>query len=289
MSFTFSLPQFQVETPSEQRMYAYLYQTVQQLNWVVGQLERGETEETYVSVTGKGGNAAPSGSVSPSATFQSIKGLIIKSADIVNAYYDTIAGKLQGQYVAQSDFGTYREETSQVLAANSREVEQRFQNVQMICQNMEADLDEMSDRAEGTEISLGSLQTRMQTIASDQEGFGQSLAAMENTVTSLRSNLLETNAYIRTGILYYSQDGTPVYGLEIGQTNTVDGEETFHKFARFSSSRLSFYDRNDTEVAYISDYKLYITNVHITGKLTIGEYEIDTTDGLAFRWTGGEI
>lgn len=286
MSFEFNLPNFRVETPSERRMYAYLYQTVQQLNWAMGQIGREEETSDSVMVTGAAakGNGAQ---ISPAATFQSIKGLIIKSADIVNAYCDTIRTELQGQYVAKSEFGSYREETSQTIAANSQEMKQQFQNVQVLCQNLDEDVGEMADRMEGAETSLGSLQETVQAVTEGQDSLQSSVAAMESTVTVLKTSLLETNAYIRTGILYYSEDGTPVYGLEIGQTNAVDGTETFHKFARFSSSRLSFYDRNDTEVAYISDYKLYITNVHITGKLTIGEYEIDTTDGLAFRWTGG--
>jgi hypothetical protein len=58
----------------------------------------------------------------------------------------------------------------------------------------------------------------------------------------------------------------------------------FSKYARFVADKLSFYDKNDTEVAYISDYKLYITNAQITGTLNLGRYELDPTDGLAFKW-----
>lgn len=102
-------------------------------------------------------------------------------------------------------------------------------------------------------------------------------------IENLQYKLVEVNAHIRSGLLYYD-GGVPIYGLEIGQKNTVDGEEVFNKYARFTSDRLSFYDQNDTEVAYISDYKLYITNAQITGTLTLGRYELDTSDGLAFKW-----
>jgi hypothetical protein len=64
----------------------------------------------------------------------------------------------------------------------------------------------------------------------------------------------------------------------------VDGVEIFRKYARFVSNRLSFFDQNDAEVAYISDYKLYITSAQVLTGLTIGRYTIDTSDGLAFKW-----
>jgi hypothetical protein len=65
--------------------------------------------------------------------------------------------------------------------------------------------------------------------------------------------------------------------------------EVFNKYARFSSDRLSFYDENDSEVAYISDYKLYIRNVEITSNFKIGGF-IDTVlsdGGIVTKWVGG--
>ena len=103
---------------------------------------------------------------------------------------------------------------------------------------------------------------------------------------SLRDAIVATRANIRTGILYYDDDSVPIYGVEVGQTTEVNGEELFNKFARFTSSRLSFYDANGSEVAYISDYKLYITNAQVLGNLYLGSYILDTTNGIAFIWNG---
>ena len=64
--------------------------------------------------------------------------------------------------------------------------------------------------------------------------------------------------------------------------------EVFDKFARFTSDRLSFYDQNDNEVAYISDRKLYITHVEVKGTFSIGGF-IDTvlSDGsIVTKWVG---
>ena len=90
-----------------------------------------------------------------------------------------------------------------------------------------------------------------------------------------------------SGRLYDREDGTPVFGLEIGQTHVRDGETVFDQFARFTPERLSFFERNDTEVAYISDYKLFITNAQITGTLQLGQFRLDTAQGLAWIWMGG--
>lgn len=102
----------------------------------------------------------------------------------------------------------------------------------------------------------------------------------------IKEAIISTNANIKTGILYYDDDSVPIYGVEVGQMTEVNGEELFNKFARFTSSRLSFYDANGSEVAYISDYKLYITNAQVLGNLYLGSYILDTTNGIAFIWNG---
>ena len=94
-------------------------------------------------------------------------------------------------------------------------------------------------------------------------------------VENVEHTLIEVNAHIKTGILYYDDDGVPVYGLEVGQRTEIDGEEVFNKYARFTSNKLSFYDQNDNEVAYISDRKLYITHIEVTGSYAIGDL-VDT-------------
>ena len=261
MSFEFGLPNFQVDTPAERKMYAYLYQTVQQLNWAMKHIQ--DTQGTgflgkVPSSGGVAGNRQTSGE-----NFQEIKSLIIKSAEIADGIYASISKRLQGSYVAQSEFGRYCEETDLILEANAKGVTQNYAHIQQLGGGLKSAEAELEDTRTGLESLRGEM-------------------------TVLRSQISSTNAYIRTGIIGEDETGIPVYGLEIGQTNEVGGQEVFNKYARFSSSRLSFYDRNDTEVAYISDYKLYITNVHITGSLTMGDYEVDTSDGLAFRWIGGE-
>lgn len=107
-------------------------------------------------------------------------------------------------------------------------------------------------------------------------------------IETLEHSLIDVSANIKSGLLYYDDSGVPVFGLEIGQRTRIDGEEVFDKFARFTSDRLSFYDQNDNEVAYISDRKLYITHVEVKGSLRMGGFQ-DTvlSDGsIVTKWVG---
>lgn len=225
MGLDLRLPNITGVTEREQlsQIKAYLYQLVQQLQWALGTVEISSASNQVASqasqnvvVQAKAKNAE--------VDFNSLKALIIKSADIVDAYYEEISERLTGLYVASSDFGTYIQETDAQIKKTSTDITQNYTNIQKI------------------------------------------LTSIEN----LSFSLAESQAHIKSGIIYYDDAELPVYGLEIGQTNTVDGEEIFNKYARFTSGRLSFYDRNDTEVAYISDYKLYICNVEITNSYKIG-------------------
>lgn len=220
------------------QMKSYLYQLVQELNVAADTGGSGGGAAYQYMSANPGGSG--SGGKSPTATFNDIKALIIKSADIVNAYYDTISRRLDGVYVAQSEFGTYSEETSQRIEENSTGITRAFESIQTIT----------------------------------------------GAVEEIADAQAKVSATIKTGALYYDENGFPVYGLEVGQVNSVDGNEVFKRFARFTAARLSFYDQNDAEVAYISNSRLYIANAEITGTLKLGGFLIDTSNGLTVKYVG---
>ena len=120
------------------------------------------------------------------------------------------------------------------------------------------------------------------------ESFYEDMQEIITDLETLEHSLIKVNANIKSGLLYYNESGVPVYGVEVGQRTIIDGVEVFNKFARFTADRLSFYDKNDNEVAYISDYKLYITHVEIGGSLKEGGYkDIITADGgIVTKWVG---
>jgi hypothetical protein len=272
MPITINTPNITATSDRErlQQMQSYLYQMANQLQWAFSTLETGTTGvvQSAPPQTARTGDGTLD---NPKATFAALKDLIIKSADIVEAYYDTISAKLDGLYVAQSDFGTFVEETHLQLEGTSTAINQIYSNEQTIITDLE---------------TLGG---NTEALSGKVDGLTEQNKELGENLDELYQQTLLTNAYIKTGLLYYKDDATPVYGLEIGQTNSVDGATVFDKFARFAADRLSFFDSNDVEVAYISDYKLYITNAEISGSLWLsGKFKIYYNGGLAFQWIGGE-
>lgn len=474
------LPNIKGTTEREQlkEMQSYLYQIVEQLQFALNTIE-GSQQNTSTEVksqmpvriiqstpTASTMSWGRGGLSEDQATFQAIKPLIIKSADIVNAYYEEINARLEGLYVAQSDFGAFAEKTSQDIEATSTDTTQKFNNIQVIITgldskagSLESDLLNISEEFSYTqrdiiditsnietigshvenlggiinehdeeiktvgetvsvidselktvggnvvkidstlktvESNVGTLDTEVKgvktgvqnvtqkvsnvdtelqgvksgvhaveqkaqtlegnlgTIGSNVEAIGSNVqeietdlqdtkvgidssigriadevgvidqdlqgvkAGMESGIKDLSDEvgkvdskiedaksaigsdidklkkslddlnyiLVEVNANIKTGLIDHDDNGIPIYGLEIGQKNTINGVEVFNKFARFSAGRLSFYDNNGTEVAYISDYKLYITHAEVKGTLKLGGYLVDTSNGVTFKWVG---
>lgn len=115
------------------QMQSYMHQLVQQLNWAlntVGEAASGNMSSVVMS------NRAESASPEEAAnTFNSIKALIIKSADIVKAYEETIFTDFNGKYFAESDFGTFIETTNRKVEENSKGVTEVYTNVQAITNN----------------------------------------------------------------------------------------------------------------------------------------------------------
>ena len=55
----------------------------------------------------------------------------------------------------------------------------------------------------------------------------------------------------------------------------------------FTATRLSFW-QDATEVAYVSNNRLYITNITVLGGIAIGDWSVEAAEsGLLFRWIGG--
>ena len=126
------LPNINAPTTEGQlkQMQSYMHQLVQQLNWALNAVDEAASGNTSsVVVSKQSESASPEEAVN---TFNSIKALIIKSADIVNAYEETMRKDFNGEYVAVSDFGTYTEKTSASILENSKGLTALYTNVQTI-------------------------------------------------------------------------------------------------------------------------------------------------------------
>lgn len=285
------LPQINGATEREQikQINSYLFQLAEQLQWALKNVDT-SSNTVVVTPTPKSLLSGTQNTASAESTFSSIKALIIKSADIVNAYYESIHERLVGEYEALSDFGTFKETVTQDITKSATRIDNAFTNIQSIetnLQDIDASVEEVKTGIDSNLQALTDDIGQLDTALDEAKGnIDSDIQGIKNEIESLEFALVEVNANIRSGLLYYDEDEIPVYGLEIGQKNTVDGVEVFNKYARFTSDRLSFYDQNGSEVAYISDYKLYITHVEIKGTLTAGAYVINTSNGLAFKRVG---
>ena len=222
------------------QMQSYMHQLVEQLNWALSTVDnaiQGNTSNVVVA-----SQKAQNSEEEAVNTFNSIKALIINSADIIEAYEESMVTQYDGKYIAVSDFGTYLENTNHTIEENSKYSKDNYASVQ--------------------------------TVKTQGEKLGE-----------LEEYVEETKGYIKRGELYKDDNGLPVYGVEVGQFK--DGQSL--RFARFTASRLSFYDTYGNEVAYIGSNPsmLYVHNANFLGSVQLGQYNADTSDGLAFVWIGG--
>lgn len=415
MGIQIRLPQITGTTEREQllQMKSYLYQLREELQWAFENVNTaGGAGGGYVVNQAKAySSSSESTKIDAQATFAAIKSLIIKSADIVDAYYMEIYKRLEGVYVAQSDFGDFVEKTTLDFEATSKDITQKYENVQIIIRankdEIEGDLQTIGQdlsykeqelitikgnvqNIEGSIITIegniGDLDGELQNAKGEFQGsiegakdelneninisveaakgeanaytdsaknelagkitensseidtkiddvngridetnsnvgnLGEGLENTNNRIDGVESELtdaknqfstgiqevansvsyvdrllesakvqlqgsiddlefdlrgvaeiiLGVTAYIKSGLLYYTDAGIPVYGIEIGQEVESNGAKVFNKFSRFTSEKLSFYDANGNEVAYISDKKLYIGQAEITVSLKVG-------------------
>jgi hypothetical protein len=145
------------------QLKACLFQWAEQLNLTLNSLDSGVTSsvERYVSKNALLREESK-GKVDATATFNAIKGLIIKSADIVEAYYQEIDRQLQGIYVAQSDFGTYMEETEFTIEETPTSIKNIFNSVKIVT-------DEASENTLFRRSTEGHIKTGK--LGEDQNGY----------------------------------------------------------------------------------------------------------------------
>ena len=227
--------------------YAYLFQMAQQLNLALDGLTGGGVPP---AAGGAGGGGAASGDQPEmEQQYRTLKSLILRTARQIRSEMDKVRLELQGEYVAVSDFGTYLEQLNSTIEADAAAITQYYR------------------------------------FFSDLQGNVEKISA------AFERYRVDTEGYIRTGIVYY--DGAvPVYGVAVGQdliTVEVDGEQVVQQKnfrATYTAGKLSFW-QDAVEVAYVSNNRLYISNITVLQAVTLGRWEIGGTDGLSFKWIGG--
>ena len=264
--------------------------------------------------------------------FNELREQIISTADEIENNYKSAISKSEsqlmqsvtGEFVAKGEFGDYKntvqtelDQQAESISLNAQSVENVKFSVGTLAeeqtalrQEVEADalnLEEYKKTARSelsvqsdaiisqvenvyatkneTEQLEGRIESRIVQNATDitesfNQRFQQSTENIGEVQASFSQYVSELEVYIRRGEL---SEG--IYGIEIGRTDS-------NIKARFTNDRLSFY-RGTTEIAYISDNSLYITDAHVLDYLKIGNSEqgyfmFDSTDnGLEVWWIDG--
>ena len=254
-------PPSQTSNPQEQvkSLYSYLYRMTEQLNVALNSLTSdnfAESEKEALQVSGTTGMTGKA-EATVGKTADALKALIIKTADSIQAEMEALQLSFEGDYVANSTFGTYKEQVSNDITAGATAVVQSYD------------------------------------FASQLTALGDLINGVQSDADALGSYNVTTSQYIKTGLLYFDDGIIPRYGVAVGENLTtveVNGETVIERAglaATFTSDRLSFW-QNSVEVAYISNNTLFIREATILTNLNIGNWVIDTSYGFALRWAGEE-
>lgn len=225
------------------QLHSYLYQMAQSLNTALNSLTlenfRPETQALVKT-------AASQRELAQNA--QNLKAMIVKTAQEVNARMDEVRTLLESEYVAQSQFGEYRQSLSNEITATAQGVVAAY-------------------------------------------GYDSRLSALDASMAGFLSYETQTRQYLKTGLLFYDEEGVPRYGVAVGEADTritQDGETLVSRdglVATFTSDRLSFW-QNGVETAWISNGQWCTRSLQVQQKLDLGPWQMSHSSGLTVRWIG---
>lgn len=235
------------------QVYRYLFRLSEQLNMSLSALEGRTATMTRPS----GGALSPEGTdaeqfwTEADAQYSSLKSLIIKTANLVRAEMDQIVTNLGSEYVAVSEWGTYKEEVSREIVDTAKYTMENFEYNEEILNIPEMAAIFDSYRIETTGYIKRGI------IGFDDENYpifgiaiGQELKHKEVTV------------------------GGEVYEVFDERQN----------MATYAADKLSFWV-NGVEVAYLSNSELVVTRIIVSDSIQLGNWDIavNAADGMTVQ------
>lgn len=215
MGFDLRLPNITGPTDRERltQIQSYLFQMVEQLNWASQSLDTSNAEvvpstpRSHIPSVGGAYGVMPAGD-DPQSTFTSIKSLIIKSAEIVEAYYQEINRRLESVYVAQSDFGDFAQRTAQSIEETSTSTTQRFENIQVIIAGHDGDIESIAGSLETIGQDISFAQKDIVTLHGSVENLDSSIASVEVAVGGLEADLQTSKQELQGSVAAAKQELT---------------------------------------------------------------------------------
>lgn len=196
-----------------QGMKTYLFQLAQELQFALGTVEKQILTVQDTAANADREVSRVSESQTPKAQFSALKALIIKSADIVEAYYEEINRRLSGQYLAISDFGTYRQETEQVITENSQGITRVFSDVQTISTSLGQTQADLGDLRQETQQGLQSNADAISLVNTSVQTFETSLGQAQADIQTIDASVAKAQSDIQTIGTSVSQVQTDIQGI----------------------------------------------------------------------------
>ncbi len=107
-------------------IYSYLYQMSQTLNTALNTLSTDNFDQVSATAIKTATNGIQEANKANTDKYNTLKSLIIKTADIVEAEMNVLRTELYSNYVAQSEFGEYKESVKNDITASAEGIMQEF-------------------------------------------------------------------------------------------------------------------------------------------------------------------
>ena len=195
----------------------YLSALHQSLNRAVGALE---SQAVVAPVVVSSSQSQTQDQSQPGPGFESLKALILRSADIVECYADAISRQLASSYVAKSSFGTYKEEISRQIEDTAALTKENIHSIRTILDTL--------DQVVSTRESHGVL--RLGELETDQDGFP--VVGLEVGQTRLQDGVQVFSKFARftpQRLSFYDEHGQEAAWLS-GQVLCIQKAQIHHQF-----------------------------------------------------------
>lgn len=254
-----------------QQMSDYLFQLKDQLQWAFENIEAdgivgggGTSTTTVITQTTESTETRPPTEEEAELTFNAIKALIIKSADIVDAYYTEINSRLEEVYVGNSEYGEFVQKTTADIASNSTSISQNYESIQVVRLETNTRITESEEIARGalekqgeetnqkiasvtqdlinTANTLASeisdVNVRADEIEDTAKQIRKDLTSASNTISDLSTSLNETKEKLTSDINNIVGDNGPINSLK--QQVEIDAQKVERSIADIQTDLLRF-------------------------------------------------
>lgn len=269
-------------TEQLRQLYTYLYQMSEQINYALNSIDSGKVvaaDRTLASPTSSPGQTEAQTQYS-SQTYNELRALIQKTGNAVNKSMASLETK----------FSETTDSQNKSIQDISDSVAENAENIEEITLTLEREYVLSSAFGEYTENQKKAIEDSAAGLI--QQYKLDTILSTAEEVAGFKTWQTTTEGYIKTGLLYYDDDGVGKYGVAISEDLSqviVDGvvqRESSNLLATFTAGKLTFW-MHGVEAAYFSNQALYVANVTVLGGLEVANLLVTKNEkGTIIRWVG---